>query len=73
MFKFEGEGEKLYLPFHPFTLPAAIFHSVRGGSRANKGLNVLLSRTQAEPGRTVKQEQEEISLNHVQTFISPSV
>ena len=38
-----------------------------------KGLFVLLSRTQAGPGRTVKQEQEEISRNHVQTFISPSV
>ena len=34
---------------------------------------VLLSRTQAGPGRTVKQEQEEISRNHIQTFISPSV
>ena len=42
----------------------------RGG---NKGLYVLLSRTQAGPGRTVKEEQEEISRNHVQTFISPSV
>ena len=30
---------------------------------------VLLSRTQAGPGRTVKQEQEEISRNHEQTFI----
>ena len=39
----------------------------------NKGLYVLLSRTQAGPGRTVKQEQEEISRNHLQTFISPSV
>ena len=39
----------------------------------NKGLFVLLSRTQAGPGRTVKLEQEEISRNHVQTFISPSV
>ena len=39
----------------------------------NKGLYVLLSRTQAGPGRTVKQEQEEISRNHVQTFIFPSV
>ena len=35
----------------------------------NKGLYVLLSRTQAEPGRIVKQEQEEISRNDVQTFI----
>ena len=40
---------------------------------ANKGLYVLLSRTQAGPSRTVKQEQEEISRNLVQTFISPSV
>ena len=34
---------------------------------------VLLSRTQAEPGRTVEHEQEEISPNHVQTFIYLSV
>ena len=34
---------------------------------------ILLSRTQAGPGRTVKQEQEEISHNHVQTFISFSL
>ena len=33
----------------------------------------MLSRTQAEPGRTVKQEQEDISRNHVQTFIYLSV
>ena len=39
----------------------------------NKGLFVLLSKTQAGPGRTVKQEQEEISRNHAQTFIFPSV
>ena len=30
---------------------------------ANKGLHVLLSRTHAGPGRTVKQQQEEISRN----------
>ena len=29
--------------------------------------------TQAGPGRRVKQEQEDFSRNHVQTFISPSV
>ena len=34
----------------------------------NKGLHVLLSRTQEGPGRTVKQEQEESSRNHVQAF-----
>ena len=39
----------------------------------NKGSFVLLSRTQAGPGRTVKQDQEEISRNHVQTFICLSV
>ena len=39
----------------------------------NKGLYVLLSRTQSGPGRTVKQEQEEISRNHVHTFIYLSV
>ena len=33
----------------------------------------MLSRTQAGPGRTVKQEQEEISRNHVHTFIYLSV
>ena len=33
-----------------------------------KGVQILLSGTQAEPGRTVKQEQEEISRNHVQAF-----
>ena len=38
-----------------------------------KSLQILLSRTQAGPGRKVKQEQEEISRNHVQTFIYLSV
>ena len=33
-----------------------------------KSMYFWLSRTQAGPGRTVKQEQEEISHNHVQTF-----
>ena len=33
----------------------------------------MLSRTQAGPDRTVKQEQEEITRNHVLSFISPSV
>ena len=40
---------------------------------ANKGLHVLLSRTQGGPGRTVKQKQEDISRNHVPTFIYLSV
>ena len=55
-----------------FSLNVNSFHFLqyRGG---NKGLQILLSRAQAGPGRTVKQEQEQISRNHVQTFISPSV
>ena len=53
-----------------WTLVVAMGAKYRG---VNKGLFVLLSRTQAGPGRTVKQEQEEISRNHVQTFIHPSV
>ena len=39
----------------------------------NNGLFVLLSMIQAGPGRTVKQEQEQISRNHVQTFSGYSV
>ena len=38
-----------------------------------KGVQILLSNSQAGPGRTVKQEQEEISRNHVQEFIPGSV
>ena len=40
---------------------------------ANKGLYVLLSRTQAGRGRTVKQEQEEISHNHMPRLFLSSV
>ena len=38
-----------------------------------KSMYFMLSRTQAGPGRTVKQEQEGISRNHVQTFSGCSV
>ena len=38
-----------------------------------KGLQILLSRTQAGPGRAVKQEQEEISPNHIQAIYGTSV
>ena len=38
-----------------------------------KSMQILLSNSQAGPGRTVKQEQEEISRNHVQTFSGGSV
>ena len=38
-----------------------------------KGLQILLSRTQAGQGRKVKQEQEQISRNHVQAFSGASV
>ena len=33
-----------------------------------KGVQILLSNSQAGPGRKVKKEQEEISRNHVQAF-----
>ena len=36
-------------------------------------MQILLSNSQAGPGRKVKQEQEEISRNHVQAFIPDSV
>ena len=39
---------------------------------SQKGLLILLSRTQAGPGRTGKQEQEQISRNHVQTIFGTS-
>ena len=38
-----------------------------------KSLQILLSRTQAGPGRKVKQVQEEISRNHVPRFFLSSV
>ena len=41
-------------------------HLIRDNYRAEiKSLQILLSRTQAGPGRKVKQEQEEISRNYV--------
>ena len=36
-------------------------------------MQILLSNSQAGPGRTVKQQQEQISRNHVQAFIPGSV
>ena len=36
----------------------------------NKGMHILLSNSQAGPGRTVKQEQEEISRNHVPRLLA---
>ena len=37
-------------------------------SARNKGMQILLSNSRAGPGRTVKQQQEEISRNHVPSF-----
>ena len=39
----------------------------------NNGKQILLSYSQAGPGRTVKQEQEEISRNHVPSLFAVSV
>ena len=38
-----------------------------------KSMQILLSITQAEPGRTGKQEQEQTSRNHIQAFLPISV
>ena len=38
-------------------------------SGPGKSMHILLSNTQAGPDRTVKEEQEEISRNHVPTII----
>ena len=38
-----------------------------------KGVQILLSNSQAGQGRKVKQEQEDISCNHVQIFICLSI
>ena len=61
------------LPSLGWSDDVAAHKPVRTYRGVNKGLYVLLSRIQAEPGRTVKQEQEEIYHNHVQTFIYLSV
>ena len=73
----------LFEYMHPFPLCldnnqniiSSSFHllNIMNYRGVNKGLHVLLSRTQAGPGRTVEQEQEDISRNHVQTFIYLSV
>ena len=54
-------------------MSAMLHTSSDGCTEGEIGLFVLLSRTQAGPGRTVKQEQKEISRNHVQTLICLSV
>ena len=60
----------LSAPLGAFHIRRSLFDPLIVGTVLNKGeltgLYVLLSRTQAGPGRTVKQEQEEISPNHVQ-------
>ena len=38
-----------------------------------KGMQILLSRTQAGPARTVKEQQEQTSRNHVQRILLISV
>ena len=52
---------------HLLKIPPSLYRA------RNKGMLILLSNSQAGPGRTVKQEQEEISRNHVQAFIPGSV
>ena len=38
-----------------------------------KRMQILISRTREGPGRAVKQEQEDISPKHIQTFLAISV
>ena len=47
--------------------------SINVQGREKKGLQILLSYSQAGPGRKAKQDQEEISRNHVPTFFLGSV
>ena len=56
-------GKKIAVPF-------AYVMSYRA---EKKSLQILLSSTQAGPGRKVKQEQEEISRNHVPRLFLGSV
>ena len=52
---------KTHLPF--------ILFKIKGNYRDRlKGVQILLSNSQAGPGGKVKQEQEEIARNHVQAF-----
>ena len=63
-----------FIVHHQFSQQPSLFGFFLTKYRGvNKGLYVLLSSTQAGPGRTVKQEQEEISRNRIQTFIYLSV
>ena len=66
-------------PDRPLRLQRAVRNGWGKGVRGNgrkaekyraekKSLQILLSRTQAGPGRAVKQQQEENSQNHVQAF-----
>ena len=78
------ERQRILLVFHPNPMIEQLILRVRGDvtiicpvtlhyRARNKGLHILLSNSQAGPGRNVKQEQEEISRNHVQAFIPGSV
>ena len=51
--------------FPPQQIHAIIFLKYRDWL---KGMQILLSMTQAGPGKTVKQEREEISCNHIKAF-----
>ena len=66
---YEREGkERLYIYFYSSLVrPRQDFLLYRA---EKKSLQILLSSTQAGPGRKVKQEKEEISRNHVPRLIS---
>ena len=50
-----------------------MIHSFTIYRAEKKSLQILLSNTQAGPGRKVKQEQEEISRNHIPRLVLGSV
>ena len=60
------KSQQLGKPLHP-SLLFNIFVAQLYRDRV-KGVQIMLSNSQAGPDRKVKQEQEEISRNHVQAF-----
>ena len=60
--------------YYTSQVPISLFHAIESEYRGvNKGLYVMLSRTHAGSGRKVKQQQEEISRNHVPRLFLGSV
>ena len=63
----------LVQPPNPLKPEGNLVKKIMGGVGVDKGLHILLSNSQAGPGRKVKEEQEEISRNHVPRLFLGSV